>query len=195
MANSFDLLLARIERSRTEESIIVTERGGDVHERCLGRSFRDHWRRPLFPPEARLRGVDRGRRAGDHPRRLTRSRTGAGLIYSVPLYEQRASRHVVDLMGRSCTNLGPTRAELINMGLPHPPQHGYAAFTVPHFDRLLIRAIPTLEVAHSRSAFVEAGFAPRARGRGWTPTVTFPSVYGSTGSRWTRPASRRARWL
>jgi len=53
---------------------------------------------------------------------------------------------VADIMGRSSTNLGPTRAELINMGLLYTPQHGYAAFTVPHFDRFLIRAIPTLEV-------------------------------------------------
>jgi hypothetical protein len=53
---------------------------------------------------------------------------------------------VADLMGRPSTNLGPTRAELINMGLLYSPQHGYAAFTVPHFDRFLIRAIPTLEV-------------------------------------------------
>ncbi len=53
---------------------------------------------------------------------------------------------VADLMGRPSTNLGPTRAELINMGLLYTPQHGYAAFTVPHFDRFLIRAIPTLDV-------------------------------------------------
>lgn len=58
---------------------------------------------------------------------------------------QKAS-DVADLMGRPSTNLGPTRAELINMGLLYTPQHGYAAFTVPHFDRFLIRAIPTLEV-------------------------------------------------
>ena len=58
---------------------------------------------------------------------------------------QKAS-DVADLMGRASTNLGPTRAELINMGLLYTPQHGYAAFTVPHFDRFLIRTIPTLEV-------------------------------------------------
>ena len=58
---------------------------------------------------------------------------------------QKAS-DVADLMGRASTNLGPTRAELINMGLLYTPHHGYAAFTVPHFDRFLIRAIPTLEV-------------------------------------------------
>jgi hypothetical protein len=32
------------------------------------------------------------------------------------------------------------------MGLLYTPEHGYAAFTVPHFDKFLIRAIPTLEV-------------------------------------------------
>lgn len=58
---------------------------------------------------------------------------------------QKAS-DVADLMGRTSTNLGPTRAELINMGLLWTPQHGYAAFTVPHFDRFLMRAVPVLEV-------------------------------------------------
>ena len=62
---------------------------------------------------------------------------------------QKAS-DVADVMGRTSTDLGPTRAELINMGLLYTPQHGYAAFTVPHFDRFLIRAIPTLEVPPRR---------------------------------------------
>ena len=53
---------------------------------------------------------------------------------------------VADMMGRTSTNLGPTRAELINMGLLYTPEHGYAAFTVPHFDRFLLRAIPKLNV-------------------------------------------------
>lgn len=53
---------------------------------------------------------------------------------------------VADVMGRTSTNLGPTRAELINMGLLYTPEHGYAAFTVPYFDRFLLRAIPTLNV-------------------------------------------------
>jgi hypothetical protein len=62
---------------------------------------------------------------------------------------QKAS-DVADVMGRISTNLGPTRAELINMGLLYTPQHGFAAFTVPHFDRFLMRAIPTLEVPELR---------------------------------------------
>lgn len=62
---------------------------------------------------------------------------------------QKAS-DVADVMGRTSMNLGPTRAELINMGLLFTPQHGYAAFTVPHFDRFLLRAIPALEVPPHR---------------------------------------------
>ena len=58
---------------------------------------------------------------------------------------------VADFMGRASTNLGPTRAELINMGLLYTPQHGYAEFTVPHFDRFLLRAIPTLDVPALRT--------------------------------------------
>ena len=62
---------------------------------------------------------------------------------------QKAS-DVADVMGRTSTNLGPTRAELINMGLLYTPEHGYAAFTVPHFDRFLLRAIPELIVPELR---------------------------------------------
>jgi len=58
---------------------------------------------------------------------------------------QKAS-DVAEVMGRTSTNLGPTRAELINMGLLYTPQHAYAAFTVPHFDRFLLRAVPVLDV-------------------------------------------------
>lgn len=32
------------------------------------------------------------------------------------------------------------------MGLLYTPEHGYAAFTVPHFDRFILRAIPQLVV-------------------------------------------------
>ena len=48
-------------------------------------------------------------------------------------------------MGRT-SQIAPTRAELINMGLLYTPEHGYAAFTVPHFDRFILRAIPELVV-------------------------------------------------
>lgn len=57
---------------------------------------------------------------------------------------------VADVMGRTSQNLGPTRAELINMGLLFTPEHGFAAFTVPHFDRFILRAIPSLTVPELR---------------------------------------------
>ena len=63
---------------------------------------------------------------------------------------QKAS-DVADIMGRSSTNLGPTRAELINMGLLYTPEHGYASFTVPHFDRFMLRAVPALVVPELRN--------------------------------------------
>lgn len=62
---------------------------------------------------------------------------------------QKAS-DVAGIMGRASTNLGPTRAELISMGLLYTPEFGYAAFTVPHFDRFMMRAIPNLQVPELR---------------------------------------------
>jgi hypothetical protein len=53
---------------------------------------------------------------------------------------------VARLMGRDSTQVGPTRAELIEMGLLYTPEHGYAAFTVPDFDKFMMRAVPNLEV-------------------------------------------------
>jgi hypothetical protein len=58
---------------------------------------------------------------------------------------QKAS-DVARLLGRDSTQLGPTRAELIGMGLLYTPEHGYAAFTVPDFDKFMLRAVPTLDV-------------------------------------------------
>ena len=62
---------------------------------------------------------------------------------------QKAS-DVADLMRRTSQNLAPTRAELVNMGLLYTPEHGYAAFTVPHFDKFLMRAITQLVVPELR---------------------------------------------
>jgi len=53
---------------------------------------------------------------------------------------------VAEVMRRTSQNLAPTRAELINRGLLYTPEHGYAAFTVPHFDRFIMRAVPVLDV-------------------------------------------------
>lgn len=57
---------------------------------------------------------------------------------------------VAEVMGRTSQNLAPTRAELINMGLLYTPEHGYAAFTVPQFDKFVLRAIPQLVVPELR---------------------------------------------
>jgi predicted ATPase len=60
--------------------------------------------------------------------------------------EPQKAQVVAEIMGRDSTNLGPTRARLISMGLLYTPEHGYAAFTVPHFDRFMRRAVPDLVV-------------------------------------------------
>jgi hypothetical protein len=84
---------------------------------------------------------------------------------------------VAEVMGRTSMNLGPTRAELINMGLLYTPQHGYAAFTVPHFDRYIMRAVPILEVPplRRRGSWVSRG-APGSRSVPWTPLSHLPPM-------------------
>lgn len=74
---------------------------------------------------------------------------------------QKAS-DVGEIMGRTSQNLAPTRAELINMGLLYTPEHGYAAFTVPHFDRFLVRAIPHLVVPPLRRRTSQPTIDPSA---------------------------------
>lgn len=53
---------------------------------------------------------------------------------------------VAHAMGRESTQVGLTRAELIDMGLLFTPEYGYAAFTVPKFDQFMLRAVPELTV-------------------------------------------------
>jgi hypothetical protein len=60
--------------------------------------------------------------------------------------EAQKAADVARLLDRDSTQLGPTRAELIEMGLLYTPEHGYAAFTVPDFDKFMLRAVPRLEV-------------------------------------------------
>ena len=64
--------------------------------------------------------------------------------------EPQKASDVAALMGRTSPQIAPTRAELINMGLLYTPEHGYAAFTVPHFDQFMLRAIPELVVPAPR---------------------------------------------
>lgn len=60
--------------------------------------------------------------------------------------EPQLAGAVADLLQRSSQQCGPIRSKLIEKGLLYTPEHGYAAFTVPQFDRYLIRAIPELKV-------------------------------------------------
>lgn len=62
---------------------------------------------------------------------------------------QKASE-VARVMGRESTQVAPTRAELIDMGLLYTPEHGFAAFTVPDFDRYMLRAVPELIIPEIR---------------------------------------------
>jgi hypothetical protein len=51
---------------------------------------------------------------------------------------QRAS-DVARAIHRTTEQAGPIRSRLIDKGLLYTPGHGYAGFTVPHFDRYLLR--------------------------------------------------------
>jgi len=51
---------------------------------------------------------------------------------------QRAS-DVADGIGRTSKQVGPIRSRLIDKGLLYTPGYGYAAFTVPQFDRYMLR--------------------------------------------------------
>lgn len=64
--------------------------------------------------------------------------------------EPHKAADVAALMQRTSPQIAPTRAELIAMGLLYTPEHGYAAFTVPHFDRFMLRAVPELVVPSVR---------------------------------------------
>lgn len=65
--------------------------------------------------------------------------------------EAQKAATVAELLDRTSPQVAPTRAELIAMGLLYTPDHGYAAFTVPQFDRFMLRAVPQLEVPPKRT--------------------------------------------
>ncbi len=64
--------------------------------------------------------------------------------------EPQKAADVAAKMDRTSPEVATTRAELIAMGLLYTPEHGYAAFTVPHFDKFVMRAIPELVVPAKR---------------------------------------------
>jgi hypothetical protein len=62
----------------------------------------------------------------------------------------QAAGDVATVLDRTSQQCGPTRARLIEKGLLYTPNYGYAAFTVPQFDRYLKRRIPELVVPPKR---------------------------------------------
>lgn len=72
--------------------------------------------------------------------------------------EPQKAADVARLLDRESTQVAPTRSELVSMGLLFTPEHGYAAFTVPHFDLFMRRSIPELVVPPIRRR------GPRRRG-------------------------------
>jgi AAA ATPase domain len=60
--------------------------------------------------------------------------------------EPQLASAVARLLHRTSEQCGPTRSGLIEKGLLYTPNHGYAAFTVPHFDQFMRRSVPTLSV-------------------------------------------------
>jgi hypothetical protein len=56
---------------------------------------------------------------------------------------QRAT-DVAHRIGRTVEQAGPIRSRLIDKGLLYTPGHGLAAFTVPQFDRYMLRRHPGL---------------------------------------------------
>ncbi len=51
---------------------------------------------------------------------------------------------VAERINRTSQQAGPIRSRLIEKGLLYTPGHGYAAFTVPQFDRYMLRCHPGL---------------------------------------------------
>lgn len=76
--------------------------------------------------------------------------------------EPQTAADVAALLGRDSSQLGPVRAELINMGLLFTPAYGSAAFTVPQFDQFMLRAVPVLDVPPvQKRRRAEGGESPR----------------------------------
>ncbi len=64
--------------------------------------------------------------------------------------EPQLAGDVARLLDRTSQQCAPTRSQLVEKGLLYTPSHGYAAFTVPHFDRFLRRTMPDLQVPPKR---------------------------------------------
>ena len=71
--------------------------------------------------------------------------------------EPQLASAVARLLNRSSEQCGPTRSGLIEKGLLYTPSHGYAAFTVPHFDQFMRRSVPQLSVPALRQRRKRSG--------------------------------------
>jgi hypothetical protein len=71
--------------------------------------------------------------------------------------EPQLAGEVAKLLNRTSVQCGPTRSTLIEKGLLYTPNHGYAAFTVPHFDQFMRRSVPHLEVPPVRPRRKKSG--------------------------------------
>ncbi|MDQ0647304.1 hypothetical protein QFZ53_001500 [Microbacterium natoriense] len=65
--------------------------------------------------------------------------------------DPQPAAQVAALLGRTSEQCGPARSTLIEKGLLYTPNYGFAAFTVPHFDRYMLRAVPELVVPPIRA--------------------------------------------
>jgi hypothetical protein len=54
------------------------------------------------------------------------------------------SADIAEALGVNINSLGPGRAKLIQKGMIYSPTHGDLAFTVPLFDKFMLRAMPKL---------------------------------------------------
>jgi hypothetical protein len=53
--------------------------------------------------------------------------------------QPQRTKDVAELLGRTSEQVAPIRARLIEKGLLYTPGRGLAAFTVPQFDRFMLR--------------------------------------------------------
>ncbi len=58
----------------------------------------------------------------------------------------QTASHVAAVLGRTSEQLAPIRSRLVEKGLLYTPGYGLAAFTVPQFDRYMIRNHPLIVI-------------------------------------------------
>ena len=100
----------------------VGEAGQRAVERLDRNFFRSRYERLSEPQKAYLR---------------TMAQLGAG---------PHKTGNIADAMGKTSSQLGPTRDALITNGMIYSPKYGYASFTVPLFDPPFHREVRHLQV-------------------------------------------------